>query len=203
MGYMRGAQRRRAQLQGLYFPIFLTGQRCINVAFSRHLRNPSFLPPLPFSPSPYSLEINQLILTDTCIRLLFCNYCNQSISNFFSGKNMLGEIAVARYFLRRKLYCYETSLKITCLKLTNYARLSGRIPYQGHSQSDKPSAIFDHSLVRSMHVLSVLLFLFFLQPEKCKPLRIPRVYISKRKQQSKHSRLQMRLHLFFKFTTNN
>ena len=44
---------------------------------------------------------------------------------------------------------------------------------------------------------------FFLQPEKCKPLRIPRVYISKRKQQSKHSRLQMRLHLFFKFTTNN
>lgn len=116
---------------------------------------------------------------------------------------MLGEIAVARYFLKRKLYCYETSLEITCLKLTNYARLSGRIPYQGHSQSDKPSAIFDHSLVRSMHVLSVLLFLFFLQPEKCKPLRIPRVYISKRKQQSKHSRLQMRLHLFFKFTTNN
>ena len=44
---------------------------------------------------------------------------------------------------------------------------------------------------------------FFLQPEKCKPLCIPRVYISKRKQQSKHSRLQMRLHLFFKFTTNN
>lgn len=52
------------------------------------------------------------------------------------------------------------------MKLTNYARLSGRIPYQGHSQSDKPSAIFDHSLVRSMHVLSVLLFLFFFYNQK-------------------------------------
>lgn len=73
------------------------------------------------------------------------------------------------------------------------------------SQPERQTLRHIRSLACSFHARpfgSIIPF-FFLQPEKCKPLRIPRVYISKTKQQSKHSRLQMRLHLFFKFTTNN
>lgn len=115
---------------------------------------------------------------------------------------MLGEIAVARYFLKRKLYCYETSLKITCLKLTMQDCLA-EFPTKVTARATNPPP---YSITRLFVPCTSFRFyysFFFLQPEKCKPLRIPRVYISKRKQQSKHSRLQMRLHLFFKFTTNN
>lgn len=60
-----------------------------------------------------------------------------------------------------------------------------------------------HSLVRSMHVLSVLLFLlffflFFFTIRKVQtPTRIPRIHISKTKQQTKRDRLQMRLKICF------
>lgn len=68
-------------------------------------------------------------------------------------------------------------------KLTRKIVWQNSLP-RSQPERDKPSAIFDHSLVRSTHVLSIIpFFFFFLQPEKCKPLRIPRVYISKTKQQ--------------------
>lgn len=56
-----------------------------------------------------------------------------------------------------------------------------------------------HSLVRSMHVLSVLLFLFFFFTIRKvqTPTRISRVHISKTKQQAKRGRLQMRLKICF------
>ena len=65
-------------------------------------------------------------------------------------------------------------------------RLSGRIPCQGHSQSatnPPPYSITRLFVPRTSFLLFLFFSFFFLQPEKCKPLRIPRVYISKTKQQ--------------------